>query len=78
MVHAMTVHRPTLMSIPCPHVYYSSSICLPQAHYAMFMCPNIIFFNLYHTCVHHMYTMRNPCPLTSFLLYTLPDHSRLL
>jgi len=29
LVHAITVHHPTLMSMPCPHVHYSSTICLP-------------------------------------------------
>ena len=33
MVCAMTVHRPILMSMSCPHVYYSSSICLPQGYH---------------------------------------------
>jgi len=27
-------------------------------------------FNLCYTCVYHMYTMRNPCPLTSSLTLT--------
>jgi len=65
MVRAMTVHCPTLMSMPCPHVYYSSTMCLPQGQHAMSMCPDIILFNLCHTYMHHMYTMRNLCPLTS-------------
>jgi len=29
LVRAMTVHHPTLMSMPCPHVYYSSTMHLP-------------------------------------------------
>ena len=64
MVHAMTVHCPTLMSMPCPHVHHLSILCLPQGYYAIFMCPDIILFNLHHTCVHYVYTMRNPCLLT--------------
>ena len=41
-------------------------------------------FNLCYTCAHHVYTMRNPCPLTSSLILTpsrlfpiLLDRSRL-
>ena len=30
MVCTMTVHRPTLISMPFPHIYYSSPIHLPQ------------------------------------------------
>jgi len=66
MVHTMTVHRPTLMFMFCPHVHYSSFMHLPQGHHTMSMCPDIILFNLRHTCVHHVYTMRNPCSLTLF------------
>jgi len=58
-----------LMFMPLPHVHYSSTMRLPQGHHTMSMCPDIILFNLHHTCVHHVYTMRNPCPLT--LLLTL-------
>ena len=42
-------------------------------------------FNLRCTCAYYVYTMRNPCLLTSLLILTpsrlfliLPDHSRLL
>ena len=65
MVCATTIHRPTLISMPCSHVHYSSSMHLPQGHHAMSMCPDIILFNLCHTYMHHVYTIRNPCPLTS-------------
>jgi len=57
MVHAMTTHCPTLMSMPCPHGHYSPTMCLPQGQHAMFICPDIILFNLCHTCIHHVYTM---------------------
>ena len=67
-VCAMTVHHSTLMSMPYPHVHYSSTICLSQGQHAVYMCPDIILFNLHHTCIHHVYTMRNPCPLTLFPL----------
>ena len=42
MVYAMTVHHPTLISMPCPHVHYSSTMLLPQGQYAMFIYPDII------------------------------------
>jgi len=42
MVCAMTVYHLTLMSIPCPHVYYSSTMLLPQGQHAIFIYPNII------------------------------------
>ena len=32
MVYTTTVHHPTLMSMPCPHVHYSSTIYLPQCY----------------------------------------------
>jgi len=48
------------MFILCPYIHYSSTMCLPQGHHAMSMCPDIILFNLCHICVHHVYTMRNP------------------
>ena len=47
------MHCPTLMSMSCPHVHYSSTMCLSQGQYAVYMCPDIILFNLYHICVHH-------------------------
>jgi len=59
---------PTLMFMPCPHVYYSSTMHLPQGQHVVYMCPDIILFNLHHTCMHHVYTMRNPCSLMSLLL----------
>ena len=40
------------------------------------MCSDIILFNLCHTYVHHMYTIRKPCLLTLLLLQTLSDPSR--
>ena len=47
-----------LMSITHPHVF---SIRPP---YFLHM-PWHHTFNLRYTCAHHVYTMRNPCPLTS-------------
>jgi len=59
--------------------YYSSTMLLPQGYHAMSMCPDIILFNLHH----HIYTMRNHCPLMSSLTLTpsrllvFPDRFRL-
>ena len=47
-----------LMSITHPHVFSIRPPCflhVPWCH----------TFNLRCTCAHHVYTMRNPCPLTS-------------
>ena len=54
------VHLPCfyLMSITHPHVFSIRPLCflhVPWHH----------IFNLRCTCAHHVYTMRNPCPLTS-------------
>jgi len=49
LVHATTVHCPTLISMPCPHAHYSFTMRLSQGHHAMSMCPDIILFNLHHT-----------------------------
>ena len=56
------------MFMPYPHGHYSSTMHLPQGHYAMSMCPDIILFNLHHTCVYHVYTIKNPYPLMSLSL----------
>ena len=54
------VHLPCfyLMSITHPHVF---SIRLP----CFLHVPWRYTFNLRCTCAHHVYTMRNPCPLSS-------------
>jgi len=39
-----------------------ATMYLPQGQHAMSMCPDIILFNLHHTYMHHMYTMRNYVP----------------
>jgi len=57
-------YLPALMSMPLP--YYSSTIRLPY-HIHM---PWRHTLNLHCTCVHHVYTMRNHCPLTSSLTLT--------
>ena len=51
MVHAMTVHCPTLMSILYPYVYYSSTMLLSQGQHTIYMCPDIILLiSVDHTC----------------------------
>ena len=60
----LLIITPALISIPCPHVHYSSSTRLPQGQHTMFMCSDIILFNLHHTYMYHVYTMRNPYSLT--------------
>ena len=55
----------------CPYVHTLSSC--PITHpYVFFLRPPYFLhvpwhhtFNLHCTCAHHVYTMRNPCPLTS-------------
>jgi len=59
------VHPPCfyLISITHPHVFSIRPPCflhVPWRH----------IFNLRCTCAHHVYTMRNPCPLTSLLTLT--------
>jgi len=59
------VHLPCfyLMSITHPHVFSIRPPCcihVPWRHTFNFCC----------TCAHHVYTMRNPCPLTSPLTLT--------
>jgi len=52
-----------LMSITHPHVFSLRPPCflhVPWHH----------TFNLRYTYAHHVYTMRNPCPLTSLLTLT--------
>ena len=60
-----------LISIPLPHV-------LLLIHYTFTSRPPYHVHVLWHhtlyslsPCIHHVYTMRNPCPLTSLLILTL-------
>ena len=63
-VYLMSIHHAsTSYPITHPHVF---SIRPP---YFLYM-PWCHTFNLCCTCAHHVYTMRNPCPLTSFLTLT--------
>ena len=57
------VHTSSLCPITHPHVFFLRPPCflhMPWCH----------TFNLRCTCAHHMYTIRNPCPLTSLLTLT--------
>ena len=73
-----------------PYVYASSSCPITYPHVFFLRPPCFLhvpwhhIFNLCYTCAHHVYTMRNPCPLTSLLTLNssrlfpiLLDHSRL-
>ena len=63
-VYLMSIHHTsTLCPITHPHVFSLRPPCflhVPWCH----------TFNLHYTCAYYMYTMRNPCPLTSFLTLT--------
>ena len=52
----MTVHHLTLMSIPCPHIHYLSTILLPQGQHTIYMCPDVILL----ISVDYTYTMYTP------------------
>ena len=57
------VHASSSCPITHPHVFFSRPPCflhVPWHH----------TFNLHYTCAHHVYTMRNSCPLTSLLTLT--------
>ena len=63
-VYLMSIHHAsTSCSITHPHVFSLRPPCflhVPWRH----------TFNLRCTCANHVYTMRNPCPLTSSLTLT--------
>ena len=63
-VYLMSIHHAsTSCPITHPHMFSLRPPCflhVPWHH----------TFNLYYTCAHHVYTMRNPCPLTSSLTLT--------
>jgi len=68
-IYTWLLVRATTISIqplsPCRYLmsYYSSTIRLPCRIHV----PWRHTLNLCCTCAHHVYTMRNPCPLTSSL-----------
>ena len=39
----LSIIKPTLMFMLCPHVHYSSASYLPQGQHAVYICPDIIF-----------------------------------
>jgi len=69
------VYATTILT--CPYVHALFSCPITHLHVFSLRPPCFLYvpwhhtFNLYCTCVHHVYTMRNPCPLTSFLTLTL-------
>ena len=69
LVHAITI-------ITCPYVHASSSCPITHLHVFSLRPPCFLHvpwhhtFNLHCTCAYHVYTMRNPCPLTSLLTLT--------
>ena len=60
----------------CPNVHASSSCSITHPHVFSIRPPYFLHvpwrhtFNLHCTCAYHVYTMRNPCPLTSLLTLT--------
>jgi len=62
---------PCYNNISDPKVHASSSCPLLILHASTLRLPCFLhvpwrhIFNLRYTCAHHVYTMRNPCPLTS-------------
>ena len=63
-VYLMSIHHTsTSCPITHPHVFSIRLPCFLHVswHYTL---------NLHCTCAHHVYTMRNPCPLTSSLTLT--------
>ena len=64
-VYLMSIHHAfSSCHITHPHVFSLRLLCFLY----VLWCHT---FNLRYTCVHHVYTMRNPCPLTSLLTLTL-------
>jgi len=59
-----------------PYVHASSSCPITHPHVFSLRPPCFLHvpwhhtLNLHYTCAHHVYTMRNPCPLTSSLTLT--------
>ena len=59
-LHCSSIYINTMWSMlqQCIYLmsYYSSTMLLPQGHHAMFMCSDVILFNL----CHHVYTICIP------------------
>ena len=62
--------------LSCPNVHASFSCLITHPHVFSLRPPCFLHvpwhhtFNLHSTCTHHVYTMRNPCPLTLSLTLT--------
>ena len=69
------IHATTILTSPYVYASFSCSITHPYVFSLRPPCflhvPWRHTFNLCCTCAHHMYTMRDPCPLTSSLTLTL-------
>ena len=68
------VHATTILTGPYVHALSSCPITHPHVFSIRPPCflhvPWHHTLNLHCTCAHHVYTMRNPCPLTSLLTLT--------
>jgi len=70
MVRAITI-------LTGPYVHASSSCPITHSHVFSLRPPCFLHvlwhytFNLRYTCTYHVYTMRNPCPLTSSRLFPI-------
>ena len=68
------VHATTILTSPYVHASFSCPITHPHVFSLKPPCflhvPWCHTFNLYYTCAHHVYTIRNHCLLTSSLTLT--------
>jgi len=82
-LHCFSIYTTTLWSMlqQCVYlmsIHHASTLC-SITHSHMFSLRPLYFlhvpwcytFNLRYTCAYHVYTMRNPCSLMSFLTLTL-------
>jgi len=80
-LHCSSIYINTKWSVlqqyySCPNVHALSSCPITHPHVFSIRPPCFLHvswrytFNLRCTCAHHMYTMRNPCPLMSLLTLT--------
>ena len=82
LLYSFSIYTTTLWSMlqQCVYlmsIHYASTSC-PITHPHVFSLRPPCFlhvpwhhtFNLHYTCAHHVYTIRNPCPLTSSLTLT--------
>jgi len=83
LLHCSSIYTTTLWSVLQQYVYLMSihhaftSCPITHPHVFSLRPPCFLYvlwchtFNLRCTCAHHVYTMRNPCPLTSSLTLSL-------